>query len=241
MYCCIVNVFIFSFWWLKVKDILRVTRFSLITHIDKSHYKAQKLCPIFSLSCPWFELLMSVRFRLPLHFKSYIVFQFLTKLPATWPINIPANVNFWHLALGEYSFWTHLHSCRRLQCLHEDAKVIWVCCTCPPALIGADLAWFAQSFCPVTIGCGPNQLTITAVLLVVFPPVNVSLTSVKWGKNKLKETKENYKIAIKWEAKKCFHSTITLLKGRLLSEEYLHWLLAQFGIIAITPLQSKPR
>lgn len=135
-------------------------------------------------------LLMSLRFKLSLHFKSYIVFQFLTVLPDTWPIYVPANVNFWHLALGEYSFWTHLHSSRRLQCLHEDAKVTWVCCTCPPALIGADLAWFAQSFCPVTIGCCPNQLTITAVLLVVFPPVNVILTSVKWGKTSLRKLKK---------------------------------------------------
>lgn len=133
-------------------------------------------------ACLWFEMLMSERFRLSLHFKSYIIFQFLTKLPANWPIYMPAKVNFGHFALGECSFWTHLHNFRRLQCLHEDAKVMRVCCTCPPALIGADLAWLAQSLCPVTIGCGPNQLTITALLLVVFPPANAILTSVKRGK-----------------------------------------------------------
>ncbi len=124
-----------------------------------------------------FELLMSVSFRLILHFKSCClsVPNKVTSQLANFYANIYAH-------LGEYKFWTHLHCCRRQPCLHEDAKVTWVCCTCPPALIGAELAWFAQSFCPVTIGCGPNPLTITALLLVVLPPVNLITTSANWGK-----------------------------------------------------------
>ncbi len=178
---------------------------TVIRKSDMGHIGQKSDLGHFSLQCELSHNLQNISYVITPScnhdFKSCIVFQFLTKLPATGQFIcqflFPSGT-WWVLILNPFAM------------LQEAAVFTWgckghtSCCTCPLTLIGAELAWFAQSFCPVTIGCGPNQLTITALLLVVLPPVNVIPHPSNEEKHKLEQTEENYKIAIKWEVKHVF-------------------------------------